>query len=436
MRTVIVSNLLKVAQAGLNLVMSMNPIGLIISLIAGLVVAFITAYKHSETFRNIVNSIWETMKTVWQAVWDFLVNFFTVTLPALWGQATAFFTNLWATIMSGITSFVQSMVDKFNQAWAFIRGYLQPFIDYFIQSFENLKLFVLGILSMFISLFTGDMEGFKLGVLAIVTALKRQFENVVNNLMNGVLNIFRSLWNGAKSLFNSGKNALANIWNSIKVGAVQMAFDVAMGISNGFQNAKTWAIQKITGLYNSAVQWFSKTVSKASSTATDLVSKFRNIDLYSIGKDIIRGLINGLSNMFGSLKRKATEIANSIKDKIAGALKVKSPSRVMMDIGKWTGVGLVNGMDKMKRKVSDTAGRLARVISTPMNAMMGAEATATVKNISTFRHVLDLVNVPSDIDGAQLKSALLQLFKDPRVQTQIDRVNYKNMKRNINPQGG
>lgn len=44
-----------VAQKALNLALRLNPIGLIITLIAALVAGFILAYKKSETFRNIVD---------------------------------------------------------------------------------------------------------------------------------------------------------------------------------------------------------------------------------------------------------------------------------------------------------------------------------------------------------------------------------------------
>lgn len=45
----------RAAQAALNLVLDANPIGLIIIAIAALAAGFVYAYKHCETFRNIVN---------------------------------------------------------------------------------------------------------------------------------------------------------------------------------------------------------------------------------------------------------------------------------------------------------------------------------------------------------------------------------------------
>lgn len=50
------------AQWLLNAALSANPIGLVVLGIAALVAAFVLAWKHSETFRNIVLGVWEKVK--------------------------------------------------------------------------------------------------------------------------------------------------------------------------------------------------------------------------------------------------------------------------------------------------------------------------------------------------------------------------------------
>ena len=51
------------AQAALNLIMSANPIGLVVIAIAALVAAIVVAYKNSEKFRNAVNKLWNHIKS-------------------------------------------------------------------------------------------------------------------------------------------------------------------------------------------------------------------------------------------------------------------------------------------------------------------------------------------------------------------------------------
>src|SRR5690606_11976734 len=63
-------------QTALNVVMAMNPIGLIVLALVGLAAAFVVAWHRSETFRNIVTGAWEAIKSAGVAVWDWLKGAF------------------------------------------------------------------------------------------------------------------------------------------------------------------------------------------------------------------------------------------------------------------------------------------------------------------------------------------------------------------------
>ncbi|OHU67394.1 phage tail tape measure protein [Mycobacteroides chelonae] len=73
-------------QALLNIVLTANPIGLIIAAIAGLVAGIVVLYKRNETFRNIVQATWTAIKNVIGAVWGWLS---TTVFPALKTAFTA-----------------------------------------------------------------------------------------------------------------------------------------------------------------------------------------------------------------------------------------------------------------------------------------------------------------------------------------------------------
>ena len=57
--------------------------------------------------------------------------------------------------------------------------------------------------------------------------------------------------------------------------------------------------------------------------------------LKQAGKDLIQGLINGIGSMGSALKNKAGDLAGGAIDSIKGTLGIASPSRVMMQVGKW-----------------------------------------------------------------------------------------------------
>lgn len=59
-------------QTAFNAVMSMNPIALIVIGVAALTTAIVIAWKKSETFRNIVIGLWDSIKSLAATIWDFL----------------------------------------------------------------------------------------------------------------------------------------------------------------------------------------------------------------------------------------------------------------------------------------------------------------------------------------------------------------------------
>lgn len=66
-----IKNLTGVQQL-LNFTMLGNPVFLVVAAIAILIGIFIIAYKRSETFRNIVNGLWDTIKRVFKAIPGFV----------------------------------------------------------------------------------------------------------------------------------------------------------------------------------------------------------------------------------------------------------------------------------------------------------------------------------------------------------------------------
>lgn len=63
-------------QKVLNLVLSANPIGIVITAISGLVAALVAAYNNSEDFRNICNQVWGVIKLLADAIMGSLVKAF------------------------------------------------------------------------------------------------------------------------------------------------------------------------------------------------------------------------------------------------------------------------------------------------------------------------------------------------------------------------
>lgn len=106
------------AQAGLNRVMSLNPIGLVVTVLVALGTAFVIAYKKSETFRNIVNAAWDGVKRAVSAV----LNFFTTTIPNVFNSVVNWAKSAWENVKNTTTSIWNAITDALSAAWDTITG--------------------------------------------------------------------------------------------------------------------------------------------------------------------------------------------------------------------------------------------------------------------------------------------------------------------------
>ena len=91
---------------------------------------------------------------------------------------------------------------------------------------------------------------------------------------------------------------------------------------------------------------------------------------YSIGEYTMKGMEQGLADNEHRPLEKARNIAQSITETINKALKVQSPSKVMIEIGRYVSEGLAIGMEEKAYQVYNSAEHVATV------AEEGIETTA------------------------------------------------------------
>src|SRR5690606_25201664 len=89
-----------IAQRLLNVVLSKNPIGLIVMAIGALVAAMVYAYQNSETFRNIVNAVLQAVGEAATWLWETVLQPVFNALVELWQNVVApAATWLWETVI-------------------------------------------------------------------------------------------------------------------------------------------------------------------------------------------------------------------------------------------------------------------------------------------------------------------------------------------------
>lgn len=115
-------------------------------------------------------------------------------------------------------------------------------------------------------------------------------------------------------------------------------------------------------------------ITECVSALTSAASSF-----YTAGVYMMQGLNSGLNSMRGTLIATATSIARAVSSAMNAALKIKSPSRVTMQTGKFTAEGMIVGLKKMIPTAQNTAVDLAKA-SIPYADSYSPEASSTTYN--------------------------------------------------------
>jgi phage-related protein len=111
-------NLWATAQWLLNAAMAANPIGVVVVVIGLLVAAFVLAWTHSETFRDIVTGAWERVKVFAETTWASLQTIFSGIGSGLVAVG-GFFVGLW---QNYVVPAWNGIVATVSGAWTAIEG--------------------------------------------------------------------------------------------------------------------------------------------------------------------------------------------------------------------------------------------------------------------------------------------------------------------------
>lgn len=101
-----------IAQAALNLVMSLNPIVLIVTLIAGLVAALIVLWNTNDDFRNAVKGAWAAVKNAFTTA----INAIKKALTAMKNAITNIFNTVKNTITNTVSNIKNGLINGFTTA--------------------------------------------------------------------------------------------------------------------------------------------------------------------------------------------------------------------------------------------------------------------------------------------------------------------------------
>lgn len=170
------------AQVALNVVLSANPIGLVVLAIGALVAAIVIAYRNSNTFRNIVNAafrgiaaaakfMWNTvLKIIFEAIKFYIMKILIPYYKLLWTIVKTVFSGISAAVRAAWNSVIKPI---WNAIKDFIQRILIPNFNRFMEANKRVWSAVRGAISAGWNAISGYFNRLKSGIGLVGTAFGR-----------------------------------------------------------------------------------------------------------------------------------------------------------------------------------------------------------------------------------------------------------------------
>lgn len=319
------------ALQGLWAILMANPIILVIAAIAALVAGFVYLWNNCESFRQFWINLWEVVKQKAIDAWNAVVNFFTVSVPQWFNSVVNWFKQL-----------PSKLKIYFTLALTYARKWLHDMVE------------------------KGKETGSKF-ITSVINFIKQLPSKVWTWLVNTVTKA--ATW--ASQMAAKARQAGSQFLQRVSSFMQQLPGKVWSFLSQTIQKAISFA-----------TQFAQKGMQAARNFASKIKSGLANLpsQMVSIGKNIIRGILRGLTSGASNLYNKMREIANRALNAAKEKLGIHSPSRVFADeVGKYIPEGITVGI-KLNAKntleaIQDFASSLTSAIDT--NKFLGQTNLAT-----------------------------------------------------------
>lgn len=206
--------LLNAAQTALNLVMSMNPISLIIIAITALIAAFVLLWNKCEWFRNFWIGLWKVIQSAAKTAWSTIKGFFVGAwnaIKSVWSMAVTFFKVIWSAIkivfepvVTYFRTIFKNALDAIISVFSTIKGFFTGIIGGIKNIFSGLIDFITGV-------FTGDWRKAWNGVKKIFKGVWDTFYTIVKTPINLIIDGINLLWKGIYAAVKGIVDSIGNV---------------------------------------------------------------------------------------------------------------------------------------------------------------------------------------------------------------------------------
>ena len=325
------TNLAKAAQAAFNVVMNLNPIGLIVTAIAALVAGLVYFFTQTETGRK-----------AWAAITEAFYSFVDW-ISSAWSSAMESISSWWTGTWDGVSGFFSTyVVQPMQTAWEAITAVWDGIVTVFKTAFA----IIVGIVLLPIKLY----------IQAWVAVFTWAYDNVIKPVWDAICQVFTWAY---ESVIQPVFEQIASTWQWI-AGIATAVFGGIVSFLEGVWTAISTGVTAAWNLIVAGVTWYINTVWTIVSTVFTTVA--------GVVSSIWNGIASTVSGVWESIKSTASAAVQWVYDSVTGVFSSMSS-------------GVASTFDGMRSAIESVWNKVKSVAAKPVNFIIDTVYTNGLKSM-------------------------------------------------------
>lgn len=269
-----------------------------------------------ENIKTAAGEAWENIKTAISDAWE---NIKTAVNNAI-DEVKKKIDDIWENIKNTTADIWDEIKRTISQTWENIKKAVSDTIDEvkrnIDETWENIKKTTSEIWENVSKAISDTWENIKKAVADKIAELQKNISDTWDNIKktaydiweNGIKKTISDAWENIKTAVNGKigelKKNIVDAWENVKTEAGNKWNEIKKAISDKWSEINTAAVDKFKEIKQSVI---------------DKISELKSFDWFSIGKNIVDGILNGLNSIWNSLKNFARDVKDTISGAISGA---------------------------------------------------------------------------------------------------------------------
>lgn len=223
----------------------------------------------------------------------------------------------------------------------------------------------------------------------VADAIANNGTMIINAVWGLIVSIVEAFAGAIPGFGKQAKAAIEKYRQGLETGGSKAAKTAQKTADNVGKNLKV--SDKSTKDFKKSIDTINKSLDDGAKSATKSASKLSSDtgkslkikDQTSNGANAVRGIISGMDRQLPALRSKANQVAELVDKVVREKNKIKSPSRVLAQTGKYLMQGLINGLDALTPEYQNRAENIATTLISSTNGAIDAMNSFSSPNLTS-----------------------------------------------------